>query len=226
MLVATLGAAAAFAAAGAAFAVAAVLIAKIGPGHLRPANLKGPGPFRFEAFAGMRVVAQDRRLRLLVGVLSASTLVEGMVDVLVVVTALELIDLGGAGVGWLNAAWGVGGLAGGAVALSLVGRGYLHLALPTGGLLIGLPLIALGLLPLPVAALVLLLVLGIGYSLVEVAGTTLLQRLAHDRVRARAFAVVESSYWLTTGAGAMLAPLVVAAAGLRGALIIVGAALP
>ena len=53
-----------------------------------------------------------------------------------------------------------------------------------------------------------LLVVGIGYSLVEVAGITLLQRLAHDRVRARAFAVVESSYWLTTGAGAMLAPLV------------------
>jgi MFS family permease len=171
-------------------------------------------------------VARDRRLRLLVGVLSASTLIEGMVDVLVVVAAVELLDLGGAGVGWLNAAWGVGGLAGGAVALSLIARGHLHLALPAGGLLIGLPLIALGALPLPVAALVLLLVLGIGYSLVEVAGTTLLQRLAHDRVRARAFAVVESSYWLTTGAGAMLAPLVVAIAGPRGALIIVGAALP
>jgi MFS family permease len=168
------------------------------------------------------VVARDPRLRLLVGVLSASTLVEGMVDVLVVITPLELIDLGGAGVGWLNAAWGVGGLAGGAVALALVGRGHLHLALPAGGL----ALIALGALPLPAAALVLLLALGIGYSLVEVAGTTLLQRLAHDRVRARAFAVVESSYWLTTGAGAMLAPLVVAVAGPRGALVVVGAVLP
>ena len=94
-------------------------------------------------------MARDRRLRLLVGVLSASTLIEGMVDVLVVVTALELIDLGGAGVGWLNAAWGVGGLAGGAVALTLVARGRLRLALPVGGLLIGLPLIALGVAPAP-----------------------------------------------------------------------------
>ncbi len=221
VLVATVGAATAFAAAGATFALAAIFVARIARD-----NIKGPGPFRFGALEGMRVVAQDRRLRLLVGVLSASTLIEGMVDVLVVVTALELLDLGGAGVGWLNAAWGVGGLAGGAVALLLVGGGYLHLALPAGGLLIGLPLIALGVLPLPVAALVLLLVLGIGYSLVEVAGTTLLQRLAHDRVRARAFAVVESSYWLTTGAGAMLAPLVVAVAGPRGALVVVGAALP
>ena len=71
---------------------------------------------------GLRVVARDRRLRLLVGVLSASTLVEGAVDVLVVVTALRLVDIGDAGVGWLNAAWGVGGLVGGAVALSLLAR--------------------------------------------------------------------------------------------------------
>ena len=71
------------------------------------------------ALAGVRVVARDRRLRLLVGVLSASTFVEGMVDVLVVVTALGSSTLGDAGVGWLNAAWGVGGLAGGAVALGL-----------------------------------------------------------------------------------------------------------
>ena len=42
-----------------------------------------------DALAGLRVVARDRRLRLLVGVLSACTLVEGMVDVLVVVTALS-----------------------------------------------------------------------------------------------------------------------------------------
>jgi hypothetical protein len=66
----------------------------------------------------------------------------------------------------------------------------------------------------------------VGYSLVEVAGLTLLQRLAQDSVRARAFAVVESSYWLTTGLGAMLAPLVVALAGPRGALAVVGAGLP
>ncbi len=93
-------------------------------------------------------------------------------------------------------------------------------------MLAGLPLIALALLPLPAAAVALLAVLGVGYSLIEVSGLTLLQRLAHDGVRARAFAVVESSYWLTTGLGAMLAPLVVALAGPRGALVIVGAALP
>ena len=50
-----------------------------------------------------------------------------------------------------------------------------------------------------------MLVLGVGYALVETSGLTLLQRLADDEVRGRAFAVLESSYWLTTGAGSMLA---------------------
>jgi predicted MFS family arabinose efflux permease len=179
-----------------------------------------------EASAGLRVVARDPRLRLLVGVLSASTLIEGMVDVLVVVTALRVVDLGGQGVGWLNAAWGVGGIVGGGAALAFTGRGRLAATLPAGGLLIGLPLVALAALPSPEAALLLLAALGVGYALVEVAGLTLLQRLAADAVRARAFAVVESSYWLTTGAGAMLAPPLIALAGPRAALALVGAALP
>jgi MFS family permease len=218
-VVAAAGAPAVFAVAAAAFAVAAALIARIGRDRPHP-NLKGPRRFAFG------LVVRDRRLRLLVGVLSASTLIEGMVDVLVVVVALRLVDLGGAGVGWLNAAWGAGGIVGGALALRLVARGRLARALPAGGLLIGLPLLALAALPEAGAALALLAILGVGYSLVEVAGVTLLQRLAHDRVRARAAGVLESSYWLTTGAGAMLAPAVVALAGPRGALLVMGAALP
>ena len=156
-----------------------------------------------DALGGVRVVARDPRLRLLVGVLSASTFVEGMVDVLVVVTALDLVGLGDAGVGWLNAAWGIGGLAGGAVALKLLAHERLDLSLPAGGVLIGAPLLALAAFPHTPTALAALTVLGVGYALTESAGITLLQRLAHDRVRARAFGVVESSYWLTTGAGAI-----------------------
>ena len=112
----------------------------------RRAVASAPAAWR-ERLEGVRVVARDRRLRLLVGVLSASTLVEGMVDVLVVVIALELVELGDAGVGWLNAAWGIGGLAGGALALKLLAHERLRLALPAGGLLIGAPLLALAALP-------------------------------------------------------------------------------
>lgn len=244
LLVAWFGAAAAFAAAAIAFAGAAGALAAT-PRDPWPAAQRGragapavsgeTGPSRLTSIrgplvaaghdlaAGLRVVARGRRLRLVVGVLSVTTLVEGMVDVLVVVIALHLAGLGDAGVGWLNAAWGVGGIAGGLVALHARRPG---LALPAGGLLVGLPLMTLAAVPTAPAALAVLLVLGAGYALVESSGITLVQRLAHDGVRARAFGVLESSYWLTTGVGAMLAPVVIALAGPRGALLTVGAALP
>ena len=230
VLVATLGAAGAFAGAALAFAAAALALAQI---KREPTNSRLAGTSwrsrderAGDALEGLRVVARDPKLRLLVGVLSASTFIEGMVDVLVVVVALKLVALGDAGVGWLNASWGIGGLLGGAVALKLIAHDRLRHALPAGGLLIGAPLLALGVLPSAVAAHVALTILGVGYALTESAGITLMQRLARDDVRARAFGVVESSYWLTTGAGAMLAPAVVALTGPRGALALVGAALP
>jgi MFS family permease len=178
------------------------------------------------AVAGFRDVAAHRDARLVVGFLTTATLVEGAVDVLVVVMALELLDMGDAGVGWLNAAWGLGGLVGGGAALALLGRGRLATGLAAGGLLVGVSLAAAGLASAPGVALALLVALGIGYALVEVAGCSLLQRLTSDEVLGRAFAVVESTYWVATGLGAALAPVVVGLLGERGAILAVGACLP
>ena len=49
-------------------------------------------------------------LRVLVGLFTAQTLVAGALAVLLVVVAIELLDTGNAGVGWLDAAVGVGGV--------------------------------------------------------------------------------------------------------------------
>ena len=68
--------------------------------------------------------------------------------------------------------------------------------------------------------------IGVGYAVIEVAGLRLVQRLASDAVLARAFGVVEGTYWLTTGLGSLLAPVLVALFGLRGALLAVGIVLP
>jgi hypothetical protein len=179
-----------------------------------------------EALLGLETIGRDRRLRLLVGVLSVSTLVEGAIDVLVVITALELLDIGAAGVGWLNAGWGLGGLIGGAAALALLGRGRLAAGLGGGGLLAGLPLLFIGAVPAVSVALAMLVVVGLGYALVEVAGLTLMQRLTSDEALARAFGVVESSYQLTIGIGSMLAPVAIALLGVRGALVALGLCLP
>ena len=52
---------------------------------------------------------------------------------LVVLIALELLELGPAGVGWLNSAWGVGGVIGGASAVLLLARGRNATGLLLGG---------------------------------------------------------------------------------------------
>jgi predicted MFS family arabinose efflux permease len=179
-----------------------------------------------EVVSGFRIIIREPTLRLLVGMLSASTLVLGAVDVVVVLVTLELLDLGNASVGWLNSVWGVGGLIGGAAAITLLGRGRLAPALAGGFFMIGVPLMLVAGVPEIYATVVALLMVGFGYSLVETAGLTLLQRLTSDEVLGRAAAVVESSYWLTSGIGAVLAPVLVSLFGIEGALVAIGLLLP
>jgi len=209
------------------YALAALLLAGI-PRDATPEHRRAieGSSVRDEALLGFRTVLGDRELRTLVGTLSASTLVEGAVDTLLVVVAIDLLDLGDAGVGLLNAMWAAGGIAGGVVALGLLGRGRLARGLAIGCLCIGLPLVALAVWPVTGVALAGLLVLGAGYTLVETAGLTLMQRLASDEVLSRVFGVVESTYVASTGIGAVLAPLLLALLGTRATLAVVGAALP
>ena len=227
LLIAGLAPEAALAATAVPYALAALLLAGIPrdptPEHRRP--IEGSA-LSTEALLGFRTVLRDRELRTLVGTLSASTLVEGAVDTLLVVVAIDLLDLGDAGVGLLNAMWAAGGIAGGVVALGLLSRRRLAAGLTVGCLCIGLPLILLALEPVTGVALGGLLVLGVGYTLVETAGLTLMQRLASDEVLSRVFGVVESTYVASTGIGAALAPLLLALLGTRATLAVVGAALP
>jgi MFS family permease len=179
-----------------------------------------------ESLDGLRHVWAEPRLRLVVGVLSVTTAVEGAADVLIVVVALDLLDVGEAGLGWLNAAWAVGGLLGGGLVAVLLGGGRLAAGLAGGCLLAGAAVAGLAAWPAIAPALVLLGVLGVGYTLIEVAGETLLQRLAPDDVLGRVFGVVEGTYVATTAAGSILAPVAIALLGLEGALVAVGACLP
>jgi MFS family permease len=227
LLIALGGVEFALAATCAAYLLSAVALAGIPVDVRAPGTAAPPGGRRAAEIAeGFRAVAADPGLRLVVGVLGVSTLIEGAVDVLVVVVALELLDLGNAGVGWLNSAWGLGGAIGGAAAVLLLARRGNAFGLVLGSVLIGAPLLVLTALPTTLAAALGLVVLGVGYAVMEVAGLTLVQRLASDAVLARAFGVVEGSYQLTTGIGSLLAPALVLLLDLRGALLVVGVALP
>ena len=158
-------------------------------------------------------------LRLLTGVLSGQALTAGCINVLVVVTALGLLELGEGGVGLLDAAVGLGALLGALVIVPLVGRARLTAPLLVGALLWGLPLVAIAAWPNVGVAIIALALVGIGNTLVDVAGFTLLQRIAPDDVLARVFGVVETVFYLAIGVGSLLAPLLVETAGTRWALV-------
>jgi predicted MFS family arabinose efflux permease len=175
-----------------------------------------------EAVEGFRVLAKEPAARLIVGLYSVQTLVDGAMKVLLVVTALDLLDIGKSGLGFLNAAIGVGGLIGVGLTFALVGRNRLANDFGTGLLLMGLALGLIGVFPKTVAAIVLLGVLGIGNTIVDVSAVTLMQRAVRDEVLGRVFGALESLLIATAALGALLAPLLINVAGIRTALVVVG----
>jgi MFS family permease len=203
----------------------AVLVAGIPAAHAARAA-REPVSIGDELLAGFRTIAAERRTRVLVALFSAQTFVDGMLNVLIVVVALKLLDTGQAGVGFLNSAVGVGGLLGALAAAALVGRGKLAADFGVGIFIWGLPIAFVAIWPNQIFALVLLGVVGIGNTLVDVSGMTLLQRAAPEDVLARVFGVLESLLLVTPALGAVVAPLLLNWLGTRGALIVAGALLP
>ena len=178
------------------------------------------------AFAGFRAIALDARLRVLLGLYSVATIVVGILDVLVVPTALRLFDLGSSGVGYFFAVIGVGGVVGGAVAIVLSSRRRLGADFALGMILFGTPIALLGTAPPVVLALGLLVVLGIANTLVGVACTSLLQRTVPSDVLGRVFGVEGMVVTATVAVGSIVAPALIALLGVRGALVATGVAPP
>jgi MFS family permease len=222
------------AAAGAAwvFVAAAVLVAGAALAAVRVSVSTVADPSTAHApplqavLAGARTIAASPPLRLIVGLYTAQTFVAGAFGVLVVVVALDLLGAGSASVGLINACLGVGGLLGAAVTFAMVGRGRLAADFGTGLLLWGIPIALIAAVPRTGAVLVLAVVLGVGNTVVDVSGMTLLQRAVPDEVLSRAFGALETLILASIGLGAALEPALVHALGVRGALVATGALLP
>lgn len=179
-----------------------------------------------EALEGIRAVAKNRDLALILGLAAAQSFTRGALTVLSVVVAIELLGTGESGVGTLMTAVGVGAVLGSLAASLLVGTRRLGAWFAVGVALWGLPLALVGVVPGQVAALFFLAFVGVGNALIDVAGFTLLGRLAPDEVLARVFGVLESLVAVSIGVGAIVASWAVEAAGPREALIGIGLVCP
>jgi MFS family permease len=216
-----------FGVAGAATAIASALIARVQTElEVAPRAERRKESLLGEMSAGFRTVAEDSRLGVIVGLSAAQMLVAGAFNVLVVAAALDLLDLGDAGVGYLNSAVGIGGLVGTIVAVVLLGRERLASDFGVGILLWSVPIALIGIWPESVIAFGLLIVVGAGNTLLDVAGPTLLQRIVRDEVMGRVFGAFWSLLIVGFGAGMIAAPLLIELIGIRGALIATGAVLP
>ncbi len=191
-----------------------------------PERGEEPPHFMTEVADGFRAVGENRRIQVIIGLYGAQTFVSGSLTVLVVVMALKLLGMGESGVGTLNAAVGIGGLMGSVVTAALVGRGRLAANFAAGLIAWGVPIALIAVFTHSGFAFAMLLIVGVGNVLVDVAALTMLQRVAADEVLGRVFGVMEAVLSITVGIGAAVTPLVIDAVGVRGALVATGAVLP
>lgn len=203
--------------------LSAILVVGLSP-HPPPAKIGGH-PLH-EAAAGFRSVAREPDQRLVVGLLVGQSFVRGVVDVLVVVVALELFDLPSSAVGFLASALGAGGLLGAVWGLRLVGHPRLAGALALGLMVYGFGIAGLSVAVVAAMAAVILIVAGSGHSLADMSGRTLLQRVVPDQILSRVFGVLEGMHQVGVAAGSAAAPLLVAAFGIRGGALVAGILLP
>ena len=175
---------------------------------------------------GLRTLVEHPALRLSAATLIVLLLFEGFADVLVVVMALELLHLEESSVGFLNASWGLGALLGGAGLALLLDRGKLVIAIAGGSLVLGLATMLPGIWPGPVSGYLGWLGIGIGFTFVEVAAKTLMQRLGSDETLGRVIGSLESARLAAMALGSIGAIGLLELLGTRGALIALGALMP
>ena len=213
--------AAVFVAGALALCVSALLLVRlrVEGGAVRGRGTGGSARHGFRGLAGVPGAAT------LVALMVAQTFVRGCLNVLIVVTAFDVLNGGSAEVGYLTAAIGVGGIAGAVAGSTLDGRRLLPM-FAAALVFWGLPIAPLGFSPQLAVAALLMAVIGAANSVEDVTGFTLLQRVVPNSVLAAALGVFWGLAMAGTAIGSAAAPIVIAIVGTRNSFVVVAAVLP
>ena len=203
---------------------AALLVAGLHVGPLTAERERVP-PVLAGLGEGLRLVVRRPRLRLMLALLTAEAVVLGALDLLIVIVAVSVLGRPQAWAGYLTFACGVGAVLAATVSAVLVGRRLgapiLGAALVLSGALAALAS-GLG----AVGTVALLAVAGAGYTLLDIATRTLLQRSVPPQLIGRIFGLLEGFMMAGYALGALLVPMLVYLGGDRLALLGVAALLP
>ena len=216
---------------GSVFVVCACLgaAAVLAVGALRVAPLapprEAPPAVLADVAEGLRLAAGRPRLRVMLALLTAESVVAGALDLLFVILAVGVLRRSEAWAGYLNSAYGAGAVLAATASAILIGR-RLGAPILAAALLLSAVLAALGLGVGLAATVALLAVAGAAAALLDVALRTLLQRSVPPQLMGRVFGVLEGLTMAGYALGALLVPLLVHLGGNRLALIGAAVVLP
>ncbi len=223
ILIAAGGAASVFVACAGLILLACALIVR-----LRAGSLASPGPQSAviaDLGEALRIAAGRPRLRLMLALLTAESVVVGGLDLLFVILAVSVLGQSQAWAGYLNSAYGAGAVLAATVSAALVGR-RLGLPVLAAALALSAALAALAVGVGLAGTVLLLTIVGASRALLDVASRSLLQRSVPVQLLGRIFGLLEGLTMAGLAAGALLVPALAGLGGSRLALIGVAAVLP
>jgi len=182
-----------------------------------------------ELSARSRIMAIRRPL---IGMLALDTtagFLFGGLSVLTVIIAVDQLNAGEAGTGYLNAAVGVGGVLGAIGSGAILARKSLAPAMLGGAFILAGGFVILGLSTSLPPALFAMAIIAAGSLVADVVSTTVFQRIVPDELRGRVLGGMQSIMTGTYALGSLLLPVLVTVVGpqlmlpIGGAIIMVAA---
>jgi MFS family permease len=175
-----------------------------------------------ETLAGFRFLFRENEgvLAFLTLALVSLAMVGGAFWTLTVVLAEEAYGLGGEGAGFLNAAYGAGGLLGGFAAGLLSSKVRLVPAFLWSAIASSLLFLFLGLSPAGLLPFAILVIVGAIDIVADVNGTTILQTATPDNLLGRVFGAFEATLISSMLVGALVVGPLIDALGVRAATVV------
>jgi Cyclic nucleotide-binding domain len=204
--------------------VAALLTARLAIATSRRGAVRRAGTG--DRTRALRTVLRHPAARLMVLLITAENVLVGMMDILLVVLALDALGMSDAGPGILSSALGVGGIVGAALTIVLVGRPRLAGPLVLAAVCAGVAFALAGQTGVPVLAMCFVAVTGAGKLFYDVTSRTFTQRLVPDHLLAATFGLQESFAMTGIALGTLAAPALVATVGADVAFVVAGGFLP
>jgi CRP-like cAMP-binding protein/predicted MFS family arabinose efflux permease len=194
---------------------------KDAPVDARPETEAQHGRFS-EALAGLRSAASNDRIRLTLLVFCGYSFAVGIVDVVLIVIARDVLHESSSGAGALYAAFGVGGLLAG-LGIGGLARARLARTFGTAVVLWAVPLAAMALVVQPAIAWACAAFAGIGGTVAQGAGDTVLQRVTPDRLMSRVLGAYEALTGIAYLVAAPLPAILIGSLG-AGTVLVLGVA--